>query len=97
MTVKDKEGNKQTDIEEMLTIWKDHFKKHLNTEFPHKLDALNQMPEPPLTEVEDDFVIIKDKIRKTNSALKPRKSPGYDVITAEVLEAGGEETVVRMS
>ena len=90
MTVKDKDGNKKTNMKDVLRIWKDHFKKHLNTAFPYDENALNSIPEP-LLEDNDVYEISKDQIRKAIDALKTRKSPGNDGITAEVLKAGGEK------
>ena len=82
MTVKDKDGKKKTNMKDVLRIWKDHFKKHLNTAFPYDENALNSIPEP-LLEDNELFEISKDQIRKAIKALKTRKSPGNDGITAK--------------
>ena len=57
--VLDKDGNKQASINKVLKIWKEHFEKHLNTEFPHKAAALDKI----IVDMSDDFIepnITKD-------------------------------------
>ena len=51
------------------------------------------IPIPPINET-DDVQIYKDKIMNSaTSALKTRKSPGYDAIAAEVLKVGDEKMI----
>ena len=93
--VKDKDGNKKVHMEEVLEIWQNHFKTHLNTAFPHNPNTLNEIAAPPHENIDDGLYITKEDIRKAIKSLKRRKAPGSDAITAEVLKAGGE-TMVSM-
>ena len=86
----DKQGEKLTDINSVLKCWKEHFQEHLNKEFPHHESAKdeineNNQPDIPLEP------ITKEEVQRSISAMKNRKAPGADAISAEVLKAGGDE------
>ena len=92
--LKGEDGIRTTDPAEVLEIWRDHFKKHLNTAFSHNVQTLDSISiDPPNLNEDEDLVITKDDIKKAISALKNNKSPGSDSITAEVLKAGGDTMV----
>ena len=79
-----------TDIKSVLKCWKEHFQEHLNKEFPHHelaKDEINEnnQPDIPLEP------ITKEEVQRSISAMKNRKAPGADAISAEVLKAGGDE------
>ena len=61
--VKDKKGVKHTLAHEVLKCWENHFKEHLNTEFPHDSAAINNtnIPHNDQNHIED---INKEEIRK---------------------------------
>ena len=96
MVIKDKDGNKKTQIEQVLKLWKNHFEMHLNTEFLHDPNVLDEIPEP-VNSTDETFTITEEDIRNAIKTLNTRKSPGSDSITAEVLKAGGEKVVNILS
>ena len=86
----DKQGMKLTDINSVLKCWKEHFQEHLNKEFSHHesaKDGINKNNQPDIT-LEP---ITKEEVQRSISAIKNRKAPGADAISAEVLKAGGDE------
>ena len=91
MAVKDDLGNKKTNIEDTLSIWKNHFHRHLNKKFPREEDTIDLIEIPNLNQ--EELVIEKAEIVKAINTLKSRKAPGHDGITAEVLKAGGEQMI----
>ena len=91
MAVKDNLGNKKTNIDDTLSIWKNHFHRHLNKAFPREEEMIDKIEIPNCNN--EEFTIEKDQIAKAIKALKSRKAPGHDGITAEVLKAGGEQMI----
>ena len=81
--MKDYQGNLKTNKQDVLHIWKTHFEKHLNTQFKHDENALQEFYSvdvnneniPPITEQDVKFSIKQ---------LANRKSPGVDGITSEL-------------
>ena len=73
----------------MLHIWKAHFEKHINIQFKHDENALQEFDSvdvnneniPPITEQE-----VKYSIKQ----LANRNSPGIDGITSELIKAGSD-------
>jgi len=41
--VKDKQGEKHSQLHELITCWEEHFKIYLNTSFPHDPNAVNDI------------------------------------------------------
>ena len=92
------QGNLKTKKKDVLHIWKAHFEKHLNTQFNHNENALQEFESvdfnneniPPITEQE-----VKYSIKQ----LANSKSPGVDVITSELIKAGGDimtKTLIKL-
>ena len=71
-----------------MTIWREHFRRHLNKEFPHDERALELM-QPGDGEAEEDDDISLEEVKSAITLLRTRKSPGYDKITAEVINKAG--------
>ena len=90
--VKDSNGKKHTLLSEVLTLWKDHFEKHLNTSFTHEISALEDLTDHPDPD-ETGGEISKDDIKAAIRRMKTRKSPGIDNLTTEVIKAGGNTMV----
>ena len=44
MITKNQKKDKTIKTEEVLKIWKDHFRQHLNAEFPHDENILKSIP-----------------------------------------------------
>ena len=73
----------------MLHIWKAHFEKHLNTQFTHDENSLQEFDSvdvnneniPPITEQGVKYLIKQ---------LANRKCPGVDGITSGLIMAGGD-------
>ena len=95
MVVKNQKKDKTIKTEEVLKIWKDHFRQHLNIEFPHDENILQSIPSttPGIEPSLEELTITKEEVRKVISSLKNNKAPGSDLTTAEVLKAGGEPMV----
>ena len=74
----------------VLTLWKEHFERHLNTSFPHNEDALLALQENTPALVNNLQGISKDEVEK---AISRRKAPRYDKISWEVLKAGGQTII----
>ena len=62
----------------VLTLWKEHFERHLNTSFPHNEDALLALQENTPALVNNLQGISKDEVEK---AISRRKAPRYDKIS----------------
>ena len=43
LAMKDSQGNLKTKKQDVLHIWKAHFEKHLNTQFNHEKNALQNL------------------------------------------------------
>ena len=90
-TIIDKHGKKQTDINLVLRIWKEHFQVHLNKEFTHQENTLDEFEENNHGNVPPN--ITKEEVKESIAAMKNHKAPGADAISAEVLKAGGEAMI----
>ena len=78
-----------------LFCWQEHFEAHLNTKFPHEPEAMLDIPPPP-PDAETQGEITTEEIKKAIAKMENRKAPGIDVITAEVLKAGGDPMVAML-
>ena len=92
MVLKDSNNVRTTQTNEVLKLWENHFKAHLNTRHPYQENAMESIPEAPLID-QDELHITVDDIRKAIGTLKNKRAPGSDRITAEVLKAGGNSIV----
>ena len=96
--VKDLNRKKHFNPDEVLELWKEHFKDHQDTSFPYDENApfsLNETPRDSeileeITPRESETLeeIIKGYyVRKAIKRMKKRNAPGYDKITTEVIKA----------
>ena len=89
--IKDNEGKKQSDTSTVLNLWKEHFENHLNTLFPHNEAAIDSIVlDDSLINAEEPAIQLNE-IKHAIKKMKKRKTPGNDLITTEVIIAGGEK------
>ena len=87
-TVKDKNGVTIEDDEKKKQRWKEYFSELYNVQSPVDRSVLGELSANNTTEDEmPDFLI--QEVRSAVATLKPRKAPGIDGISAELLQAGG--------
>ncbi|KAL9983948.1 hypothetical protein ACROYT_G006197 [Oculina patagonica] len=83
-TIKDRNGDVLTTIEDQLKRWAEHFSKTLNRDDPRNPPRLEtNVPDLDL----NSDAISRDEIRQAIKLLKNNKAPGYDDIPAELLKA----------
>ena len=68
-------------------------KAHLNTSFPHNEEALDELNDSPVDEDCDDSEISREEIHKAIKKVKNKKAPGFDSISIEAINAGGEKMI----
>ena len=78
--MKNSQGQLMMKKQDILYIWKPHFEKHLNTQFPHDLDTLREHI-PPITKQE-----VENSIKRLSNG----KAPVIDGITSELIKAVGD-------
>ena len=95
MVIKNQNLDKRTETDEVFKIWKWRFEQNINMGFPHDESILQSIHEtmPDIEQSTEELIIQKEEIRKGISFLKNSKAPGSDLITAEVLKAGGEQVL----
>lgn len=84
-TIENKEGEKITNIDETLEVWKEYCEELFNDQ--ERTDTYTQ------EDMEEEPTILKEEIRDAIKKLKPLKSPGADNITTEIIKAMGESGV----
>jgi hypothetical protein len=92
--VKDKQGKKHSQLNEVMLCWEEHFKVHLNTAFPHDPDAVLDIPDSP-TNTQNEHPPTTVEIIEAVKSMKRGKAPGIDEITSEVIKMAGEP-MIRM-
>ena len=99
MVINNQNADKRTRTDEVLKIFKEHFEQHLNTEFPHDESILQSILEtiPGTEQSTEELIISKEEIRKAISLRKNNKTPGSDLITAEVLRANSQHASLDIS
>ena len=87
---KSKNGNINTEKDDILNRWKDHFHKLLNS--VEQEQELLRMQDHRDTNEEDSPPKIEE-VEMAIQKLKKRKAPGMDNIPAELFRYGGNEIV----
>ena len=78
--MRDQDGNIVSDTEEVMAIWREHFRLHLNKEFPHEERVL-ELLQPGDGEAEEDDNISLEEIKSVVALLRTTNATGYDKIT----------------
>jgi hypothetical protein len=95
-SIKDKEGKMLQDREEIKTRWTEYCRTlYQDTETNYSTVIEMEKTAPPPAEDQKDYILMEE-VEAAIRRLKPRKSPGPDNITGELLQAGGEALVKEM-
>ena len=95
--IKSKSGKLLITEEEQLKRCEEHFSEVLNQ--PNPVEAPNLSNDISSTEDTDVVteIISMDELRSAIKALKNNKSPGKDMITAELFKHGGDIVIEKLS
>ena len=94
-TIKDREGKRLVNEDEVLERWREHFEGVLNVPRPDiPLPEMDQAPEviPSIEAADISIAEIKRAIHR----LKNGKSPGIDAISAEMLKCSENDAVKQL-
>ena len=94
-TIKDREGKRLVNEDEVLERWREHFEGVLNVPRPDiPLPEMDQAPEV-ITSIEAADISIAE-IKRAIHRLKNGKSPGIDAISAEMLKCSENDAVKQL-
>ncbi|KAL9977741.1 hypothetical protein ACROYT_G015180 [Oculina patagonica] len=94
-TIKDKEGKRLVNEDEVLERWREHFEGVLNVPRPDiPLPEIDQAPEV-ITNIDTGDISIAE-IKRAVHRLKNGKSPGMDAISAEMLKCSENDAVKQL-
>jgi hypothetical protein len=85
--IKDKQGNKLTNENEVSDRWKEYFNEILNQEEPDT--DIGDLEEQPALNI-DIAKPTKEEIKKAINAMSKNKAPGIDEIQADLLQADAD-------
>ena len=71
----------------ILNIWKLHFEKHINIQFPHE-DDLREFKADADNITEYILTITEQEVENSINRFTNRKAAGIDRITSELIKAG---------
>ena len=96
-SMKNSQGKLMMKKHGILNIWKSHFEKHLNTQFPHDEDALREFETE--TEKATEYIppITGHEVENSIKRISNRKAPGIDGITSELIKAGGKMMIKTLT
>ncbi len=86
--IKDQSGTVLEDGKQIKARWKQHFEKLYNEQNETDPDILKELPATNSHEPLDN--VMKEEVEAAIRALKKKKSPGEDNISAEMIQAGQE-------
>lgn len=84
--MKDKDYKKITQKNDVLKIWENRFKIHLNIQYHRQENTLNSIPETLSNLEVKQMIITTNDSKKSIRALQNKKALGLDHITAEELK-----------
>ena len=94
-TIKDKEGKRLVNEDEVLERWREHFEGVLNVPRPDiSLPEMDQEPEV-ITNIDTGDISIAE-IKRAIHRLKNGKSPGMDAVSAEMLKCSEDDAVKQL-
>ena len=94
-TIKDKEGKRLVNEDEVLERWREHFEGVLNVPRPDiPLPEMDQAPEV-ITSIETGDISVAE-IKRAIHRLKNGKSSGIDAISAEILKCSENDAVKQL-
>ena len=94
-TIKDREGKRLVNEDEVLERWREHFEGVLNVPRPDiPLPEMGQAPEV-ITSIDTGDISVAE-IRRAIHRLKNGKSPGMDAISAEMLKCSENDAVKQL-
>ena len=94
-TIKDKEGKRLVNEDEVLERWREHFEGVLNVPLPDiPLPEIDQAPDV-ITSIKTGDISIAE-IKRAIHRLKNGKSPGIDAISAEMLKCSENDAVKQL-
>ena len=85
--MKNSQGQLMMKKQDIINIWKSHFKKYLNTQFPHDEDSLREFETEAENVIEHIPPITDQEVENSIKRISNRKAPGIDGITSELIKA----------
>jgi hypothetical protein len=95
LSLKDKEGKVLQSKHDIKGRWKEHFEELYNIQNMVDEQVLKEIPSTNSTQ-EEAMDFLEQEVRTAIKGLKPKKAPGIDNVTAEMIQAGGDSTVKVM-
>ena len=92
--IKDANGNKITSEREKTERWKEHFSRVLNCEEPTSTHIFGTHPRVAQVDLSP---IRLEEVKEALSTQKSNKSPGHDLISAEMLKALGDFGIEKLT
>ena len=92
-TVQDRSGKCLTEERQIPNRWTEYSSELYN----HKANGDPSVPNCTQTDTEDDNPILRREVEDAVQSLKKGKSAGVDNISAELVQAGGEDVITALT
>ena len=90
-TVKNKEGQVLTEMEDVKRRWQESYEELYNSKNPINKEVADEIPQMP--DMEQEPEILREEVISAIKKMTDGKAPGYDTVTAEELKASGESGI----